>query len=64
MRSAAKDRVFRQARRMVAMEKVNDFINDYRSFFHRQRMGYYDDRLIFIHRWLVADARQYYANRK
>lgn len=40
---------------MVASEKLGDFINDPREFIRRLRMGYYSDRLVLVHRWLVND---------
>ena len=52
---------------MVRREKAADFINDYRQFFHRLRVGYYDDRLVYCSRWLVNDEQQqinaFYAER-
>ena len=66
-KNATQQRILREARRMVRMEKISDFINDYRQFFHRQRVGYYSDRLIYCNRWLVNDEQQqidaYYSNR-
>ena len=40
---------------MVTSEKLSDLINDPREFIRRLRMGYYSDRLVYIHRWLVND---------
>lgn len=57
-RNATQQRILREARRMVALEKWGDFINDYRQFFHRQRVGYYYDRLVYVNRWLVNDEQQ------
>ena len=51
-------RIYREARRMVAGEKWTDFLNDYRQFFHRLRVGYYYDRLVYVNRWLVNDEQQ------
>ncbi len=66
-RNATQDRILREARRMVRGEKVSDFINDYRQFFHRLRVGYYSDRLVYCNRWLLNDEQQqidaYYAGR-
>lgn len=49
------DRLYDEARRMVTSEKLSDLINDPREFIRRLRMGYYSDRLVYIHRWLVND---------
>ena len=57
--NATQERIFRQARRMVRGEKFSDFINDYRQYFHRVRVGYYYDRLMFLNRWLVNDEQQH-----
>ena len=65
--NATQQRILREARRMVAAEKIGDFINDYRQFFHRLRVGYYSDRLVYLNRWLVNDEQQqidaYYGSR-
>ena len=67
-RSATEERLLREARRMVNMEKLSDFLNDYRQFFHRSRVGYYSDRLVLVNRWLLNDEQEqidaYYASRK
>ena len=54
-RNATKERILREARRMVRREKFSDFLNDYRQFFQRLRVGYYYDRLMYLNRWLVND---------
>ncbi len=51
-------RILRESQRMVTAEKWADFLNDYRQFFHRLRVGYYDDRLVYLNRWLVNDEQQ------
>ena len=51
-------RILRDARRMVRAEKLSDFLNDHRQFFHRLRVGYYSDRLVYAARWLVNDEQQ------
>lgn len=60
-------RILREAKRMVAAERWGDFINDYRQYFHRLRVGYYNDRLIYVNRWLLNDEQQeindYYASK-
>lgn len=65
---ATKNRIFRTARRIVAAEKFGDFMNDYRQFFHRLRVGYYYDRLVYVNRWLINDEQRhiddYYSRRK
>ena len=65
--SPTQQRILREARRIVAGEKWADFLNDYRQFFHRLRVGYYYDRLVYVNRWLVNDEQQqidaYYATK-
>jgi len=56
--ASTKRRLYDEAKRMVASEKVNDFINDPKEFIRRLRRGYYSDRLVYIHRWLVNDEQQ------
>ena len=51
-------RILRDAKRMVRSEKVADFINDPRQYFHRRSVGYYSDRLVYATRWLVNDEQQ------
>ena len=58
-RNATEERILREARRMVRGERFADFINDYRQFFHRVRVGYYNDRLVYLNRWLVNDEQQH-----
>ena len=66
-KNATQQRILREAKRMVATEKLSDFINDYRQFFHRLRVGYYNDRLVYFNRWLINDEQQqinaYYGSR-
>ena len=57
-KNATGQRILREAEHMVNMEKLSDFINDYRQFFHRLRVGYYSDRLVYLNRWLVNDEQQ------
>ncbi len=56
--ASTKMRLFDEAKRMVASEKLSDFINDPKAYVHRLRMGYYSDRLVYLHRWLVNDEQQ------
>ena len=56
--ASTEERLRDEARRMVASEKLSDFINDPREFIHRLRVGYYSDRLVYVHRWLVNDEQQ------
>ena len=67
-RNATQERILREARRLVNMEKLSDFINDYRQFLRRVRVGYYSDRLVLVNRWLLNDEQEqinaYYASRK
>ena len=51
-------RLLREARRMVRGEKLWDFINDPKQYFHRVRVGYYHDRFLFNARWLLNDEQQ------
>lgn len=65
--NATQARILREAKRMVFSEKIGDFINDYRQFLHRTRVGYYSDRLVYLNRWLINDEQlqidAYYAGR-
>lgn len=67
-RNATQERILQEARHMVNIEKLSDFVNDYRQFFHRLRVGYYYDRLVLVNRWLLNDEQEqinaYYASRK
>ena len=67
-RNATQERILQEARHMVNIEKLSDFVNDYRQFFHRLRVGYYYDRLVMVNRWLLNDEQEqinaYYASRK
>lgn len=51
-------RIMKDAKRMVRAEKIADFINEPRQFFHRLRVGYYQDRFMFAARWLINDEQQ------
>ena len=55
---ATKQRILRDAKRIVRGEKVADFLNDPKQFFHRVRVGYYSDRISFAARWLINDEQQ------
>ena len=67
-RNATQTRILREAKHMVNMEKLGDFLNDYRQFIHRSRVGYYYDRLVLLNRWLLNDEQEqinaYYASKK
>ena len=52
-------RILKDARRMVRGEKIADFLNDPKQFFHRVRVGYYHDRFLLAARWLVNDEQQH-----
>ena len=60
-------RIWKDAQRIVRGEKIADFINDPKQYFHRKRVGYYTDRLTYAARWLVNDEQQqidaYYGRR-
>ncbi len=51
-------RILQDARKIVRGEKVADFLNDPKQFFHRLRVGYYSDRLAYAARWLINDEQQ------
>ena len=55
----AEQHIRKDARRMVRGEKVADFLNDPKQFFHRIRVGYYHDRYLLASRWLVNDEQQH-----
>ena len=56
--ASTKRRLYEEAKRMVASERLSDFLNDPREFVRRLRVGYYSDRLVYIHRWLVNDEQE------
>lgn len=56
--TSTEDRLYKEARRMVSSEKAKDFLNSPRDFLRRLRGGYYSDRLVILHRWLVNDEQQ------
>ena len=56
--STTQQRILRDAKRIVRGEKLSDFINDPKQYFHRKRVGYYSDRLLFAARWLINDEQQ------
>ena len=59
--------ILKDAKRMVRGEKVADFLNDPKQFFHRSRVGYYHDRFLLAVRWIVNDEQRhidkFYANK-
>lgn len=59
--------IFKDARRIVRGEKVADFVNDPKQFFHRVRVGYYHDRFLLAARWVLNDEQRhidkYYAEK-
>ena len=52
-------RILKDARRMVRGEKIADFLNDPKQFFHRVRVGYYHDRFLLAARWIVNDEQRH-----
>ena len=64
---SAQQQLLKDARRMVRGEKVADFLNDPKQFFHRVRVGYYHDRFMFAARWVINDEQHHidklYANK-
>ncbi len=55
MSQVTEQRILKDARRIVRSEKVADFLNDPKQFFHRLRVGYYHDRYLLASRWLIND---------
>ena len=53
-----KKRIFKNARKAVRGEKLADFLNDPKQYFHRVRVGYYHDRYVFACRWLINEEQQ------
>ena len=53
-----RERIMVDAKRMVRGEKIADFLNDPKQYFHRVRVGYYNDRYLLATRWLVNDEQQ------
>lgn len=58
MAQTTKQRIFKDAKKIVRGEKLADFLNDPRQYFHRVRVGYYHDRFLFAVRWIVNDEQQ------
>lgn len=50
----AQEYLLEDAERMVRREKLADFLNSPKQFFHRLRCGYYEERLVYALRWLSA----------
>lgn len=59
--------ILKDARRIVRGEKVADFLNEPKQFFHRVRVGYYHDRFLLASRWVLNDEQRridkFYANK-
>lgn len=53
-----KERILKDAKKIVRGEKIADFLNDPKQYFHRVRVGYYHDRYLLAARWLVNDEQQ------
>ncbi len=53
-----RERIMVDAKRIVRGEKIADFLNDPKQYFHRVRVGYYNDRYLLATRWLVNDEQQ------
>ncbi len=54
-----RERILKDAKKIVRGEKVADFLNDPKQYFHRVRVGYYYDRYLLAARWLVNDEQQH-----
>lgn len=67
MARSTQEHILKDARRMVRGEKVADFLNDPKQYFHRVRVGYYHDRFLLAARWIINDEQQhinkYYATK-
>ena len=55
MSEITKQRILKDAKRIVRGEKLSDLLNDPKQFFHRLNVGYYHDRYLFAARWLIND---------
>lgn len=64
---STQQQILKDARRMIRGEKVSDFLNDPKQYFHRVRVGYYHDRFMLAARWIINDEQQhidkFYANK-
>lgn len=58
MALTTQQRIMKDAKKIVRGEKIADFLNDPKQYFHRTRVGYYHDRFLFAARWLVNDEQQ------
>lgn len=67
MALTTRERILKDAKKIVRGEKVADFLNDPKQYFRRVRVGYYHDRYLLATRWLVNDEQQqlngYYAKK-
>lgn len=65
--TSPQQQILKDARRIVRGEKVADFLNEPRQFFHRVRVGYYHDRFLLAARWVLNDEQRridkFYANK-
>ncbi len=50
----AQEALLEDAERIVRREKFADFLNSPKQFFRKRRCGYYEDRLVYALRWLMA----------
>ena len=68
MPSTTEKRIWAEAKQMLHREQLLDLVNDFRQFRRRCSTGYYQDRLVLIHRWLINDEQQaiseYYQGKK
>ena len=68
MASTTEKRIWAEAKQMLRREKLLDMVNDFRQYRRRCASGYYQDRLVLIHRWLINDEQQaiaeYYQGKK
>lgn len=49
------DRIMDEAYDMTRREKWMDFLNDPKLFFKRLRFGYYEERVMYNVRWILAN---------
>ena len=58
MAQTTQQRIMKDAKKIVRGEKIADFLNDPKQYFHRRSVGYYHDRFLFAARRLVNDEQQ------
>jgi len=51
------EEIMSQAKVLVRQEKKMDFLNDPKLFFNRLRFGYYEERVLYHVRWILAKSK-------